>query len=1083
MLNNTSFILVVFILIGKYSSAQFSQIDAEQSNLKFSNLISETEQINILNFDYLYNGGGVGIIDINKDGLEDIFLTGNFVDDKLYLNQGDFKFKDVSEEYGILNHGWSTGVCIFDINNDGYEDIYVCRSGIDSLMSGTNNVLYINQNGKGFKESAQEYGLDIKRNSVQAAPLDFDLDGDLDLYIITHPPIFKHVESFSNYYSKIIKGQINSDILLENRDGKFYDITKAAGIFEYGYSLGLAITDLNLDDYPDIIVSNDFDEPDHIFINQKNGKFNDETLQYFRHTSNYSMGNDVADFNNDGLLDYISLDMAFSSHERSKLNMASMQPEKFATRVNLGWNHQYMHNMLQLNTGCNSFSEISYLANVAKTDWSWAPLFIDVNADGWQDLLITNGYKRDTKNNDIQSKLDDYIASTNNLIVLDFLDLIPSVKIRNHVLVNQKDLTFRDNTANYGLNVPVNSNGMAYADFNNDGLLDIIINNIDTTPFLYQNILSTPYNYLQVDFSNLSEGDWIGSKLTLNFVESKQVKEAYFIRGFQSSVSKKYIFYWEDGNDPVFLSVVLNDGRSAKYKVNKRKVLSPELSDFKTVELVEETKINKLFENISEQTISSFHQENEFNDFKVETLLPHRMSSNGPIVKVSDLNNDGLQDVILGSSSGHIPSVYLQNVNKQFIQVENPAFYNNQLSEIEDFEIVDLNGDGNKDLFFSYGGYEFLEGSPNLKGSIYLGDGNGKFGKVQNDKVVDDIGYNSGRIILYDFNKDGLIDYLICGKASPLNYPRASKTSILMNNQGFLQDFTQAIAPGIESIGIVEDAIFSDVDKDGDQDLILVGEWMDLTIFLNEKGHYSLLDQDFYLNGWWNRMIAYDFDHDGDDDLLVGNAGINNKFNPGILNPLHIYLNDFDGNQTNDVVISVTSKDQELPLRGKECSSGQMPFLNDKFRTFESFAKSNLEEIYSKEKLDSSYHKKAVEFRSGIIENKGNLKFEFHAFDNLAQTSSINDFVMLDVNLDGMLDIIAVGNDYGTEVETTRNDAGTGLVLIQESGFKFKTLTSLESGFYVEGDAKSIEEIKLANGKTGIIVGVNSGRVHMYELH
>ncbi len=1077
------FIFFLILFIPGLSYSQFTLLDSDQTSIKFSNEINETETINILKFDYLYNGGGVGIIDVNNDGLDDIFFTGNFVDDKLYLNKGNFKFKDVTAEFGINSNGWSTGVCIFDVNNDGFNDIYVCRSGIDGIMEGTTNVLYINNGGKSFTESAEKYGLDIKNNTVQAAPLDFDLDGDLDLYLICHPGSFKHTEDFSTYYNKIIKGEINSDLLLENVDGKYKDITQQAGIFEYGYSLGIAITDLNLDRYPDIIVSNDFDEPDHVFINQQNGRFNDESLQYLKHTSNYSMGNDVGDFNNDGLLDYISLDMAFQSSKRSKLNMASMNPTKFWTRVKLGWNHQYMHNMLQLNSGFNSFKEIAYLANVAKTDWSWAPLFMDINADGWQDIIVSNGYKRDTKNNDIKAMLDDYLESAgNNVSILEFLDLIPSTKVKNQLFLNQKDLSFSNRSDQHGLDLPVNSNGMAYSDLNNDGLLDLIINNVDTTAFIYRNNLGKEHNVVTIDFSDMRIKDWIGAKIRFETKQTLQSKEAYFIRGFQSSVTHKQMFYWESSDIPEKIKVELNNGKTASFEVSKTIVIKPVISDFVESKSLRTETESTLFRKLPVDNIDFTHVENEFDDFEKESLLPHRLSQNGPVIKVGDFNNDELDDIIVGSSVGEIPSVYLQTKNSQFQLIENPAFFNNQLSEEEDIYITDINNDGNKDIIFSYGGYQYPEHDENLKSSIYLGNGEGKFGKVQNNKIFEDKGYNSGKILVHDFNRDGHPDFLICGKSKPLTYPLAGRTSILMNNRGYFQDFTKVLAPEIERIGIVQDALITDADGDGDEDIIIVGEWMDFTVFLNNKGRFTLHQQDFGLQGWWNRVIKYDFDGDGDDDFLVGNAGTNNKFNPSSFSPLNIYMNDFDENSTNDIVISVTNNQIELPLRGKECSAGQMPFIDKKFKTYESFASSNLSEIYSNEKLDSAYHLRAVEFRSGVIENKGDLNFRFHPFGNLAQVSALTDFELMDVNEDGKMDIIGIGNDYTTEVETTRNDAGTGIVLLGEGGFRFSPLSGLQSGMHINGDARCIEKIKLASGKNAVIIGVNAGKLQIFEF-
>lgn len=1073
MLSRIVFLFIIIILNVNLFS-QLTNLESTHTNILFENLINETQELNILNYDYLYNGGGVGVIDVNNDGLEDLFFTGNFVNDKLYINQGNHKYVDATVEFEINRHGWSTGVLIFDINNDGFDDIYICRSGIDSLMNGTTNVLYINHKGEKFIESSKAYNLDLSIGSIQAAPLDFDRDGDLDLYIITHPLKFNHSGSFNSYYLRIIRGEIQSDLLLENINGKYYNVTKQAGIFEYGYSLGVSITDLNLDNYPDIIVSNDFDEPDHVFINQTNGKFNDESLKYFKHTSNYSKGNDIGDINNDGLLDFVCLDMAYSSHSVSKLNLPSIDSEKFNSRVDLGWNNQYMHNVLQLNTGLGSFQEISFLAKIAQTGWSWGPLITDINCDGWNDLLISNGYKRNTKNNDLFNKINNLVKNGEIDKYEQILELIPTSKTSNKLLINNKDLTFSEYKLSPSFNKQINSNGIVISDIDNDGDMDIVFNNVDAQASVYRNDFLNHSNFSLIDFSKMEQRLWLGAKVYCKTKKNNQIKEAYFVKGYQSSVSKRIPFYFTEDDKLVSIEIRLSNGKIARY--NKKGFIFPQINDFKNEDIKEIVR-KKLYKE-QRGLIDFIHVENDYDDFKKEVLLPHQISKKGPKIKVADFNEDGLDDVIIGGSVNGISSVFLQDSSSHFHLIENTSFFLDQQKEVEGIHISDLNKDGHLDLFFSYGGYQFKQGIDNLKNSWFLGDGNGHFGKISNENLIDDVGYNSGKIIANDFNLDGKDDYLICGSANPINYPSPGRTSIVMNNQGRFQDFTKIIAPELEYIGMVEDAVFSDVDGDNDLDIVVVGEWMDVVVFKNDNGRFSKLDIDLKLQGWWNRIKKFDFDNDGDDDYLIGNAGLNNKFNPSIVNPLELYLNDFDNNGVDDIVMAQKEEGILYPIRGKRKSTDQTPFLLEKFTSHEVFANSNLGQIYSLELLEASYMVKVVEFRSGIIENKGNFQFKFHPFSNYAQTSSIKDFI---IDTIGGIRIIAIGNEYSTEVGTTRNDASCGVVLLQEKNFNFKALYPFQSGLYVPNDSKTIEEITFADGLKGFVVGSNSTKIKLFK--
>lgn len=1057
-------------------SFSFELQESKRCGIGFNNVISENETINILNYDYLYNGAGVGVLDVNNDGLQDLYFCGNMVEDELYLNEGDFKFKNISGSIAGKKEGWSSGVLIFDVNNDGWDDIYVLRSGPDSSSLG--NVLYVNQQDGSFEEDAESYGLNLRGNFTHAALLDIDLDDDIDLYLINHPANFNHKTQLNDLRANIESGKIVSDVLLENIGGKFVDVTKQSGILEFGYSLGIAISDINLDGYPDIFVSNDFDEPDHLFINQQNNTFKDEAINYFKHTSNYSMGSDIADINNDGLMDYVSVDMAFQDHIRSKMNMGSMDLTKFYTRVSLGWGYQYMHNMLQLNTGKGSFQEIAQFAGIDKSDWSWGPLLADFNQDGLVDLFITNGYKRDTKNNDIQLKLDSLQEKKGTVTIQEFLALIPSTKIPNSFFVNTNGLQFKSVASEIGLHQKVNSNGGAYVDLDNDGDLDIVTNNVDQVASVYKNVNEFNGNYVCLALDKMYQAQFLGKRIVVKTNKRTYHKELYWSRGYASSVDQRLFFYFEKGED---LEYILVGNQELKdIELNAISKIHP--NKLTAIKIVEEEAFQPIFEDITEASrLDAIYLDNKFNDFTNESLLPHQLSAQGPEIAVGDFDKNGFEDFIVTSAVGKIPQVYLQSSRGTFKSILSRSFYNHHATEDGDVEVLDVNGDNNLDLIISSGGYEYAQGDTNYQNRLYIGNGIGMFGYVKNALPVE--GLQSGDVELNDIDQDGDLDLLVCGNVHPGKYPYAGRTKIYRNTKGFFRDATQMIAPQIEYAGMVNDAVFTDLDNDGDDDLILVGEWMDIQIYSNNGGQFRKLDSDLNLKGWWSCVKSADVDGDGDMDLLVGNAGMNNKFNATAEQPVQVFANDFDDNGTLDIVLAKPSKNALLPVRGKECSSGQMPFLNQKFPSFGAFANSDLEAIYGADKLKQALSYEAKEFRSGWIENKGKFELIFHPFPAQAQFSFINDFEVLDVNGDQQLDVVAVGNRYEAEVETTRHDANVGIVLIQNENKEFEYIQPWQSGFYTPYNAKSSCTIELANGKTGILIGNNNQKVQLFQLN
>ena len=1032
--------------------------------------------MNILQYDYLYNGGGVGVLDINNDGLMDLYFCGNMVDDRLYLNKGNFEFKDVTDNLFGYSKGWSSGVLIFDVNADGWDDIYISRSGPDSTHLG--NLLFINQQNGTFEENSSNYGLDTKGHFTQAAVFDMDIDGDLDLYLISHPGSFNHSTNLTGFQDAIRNGKIEADKLLENVGGIFVDISKQAGITEFGYSLGLSVSDINLDGYPDLFISNDFDEPDHLFINQQNNTFKDEALTYFKHTSNYSMGADIGDINNDGLQDYISVDMAFPDHFTSKMNMSSMDLKKFYTRVGLGWGYQYMHNMLHLNTGNGSFQEIAHYAGIANSDWSWGPILADFNGDGLLDLFITNGYKRDTKNNDLQNKLDSLQAKKGSVSIQEFLDLIPSRKVRNKLYLNQGGYRFKSAEIDAGLTESVNSNGAVYADLDNDGDLDLITNNVDQPASVYENKLRLKGDFICLEMTRKDQSKLTGSSVELITNHGKQIKEWYWSRGYASSLDQRLFFYLKP--EERLEELRINDKVFNQCQSNTiTKIRMDQLED-KAVEIEREEV--ELFKNITiEARLDVGYDDNKYNDFDKESLLPHQMSAKGPKIAVGDFDKNGFEDFIMTSAVGEIPKVYLQNNQGKFKAMLSRSFYNHHATEDGDVYVFDVNGDKNLDLIITSGGYQYEQGDTNYQNRLYIGNGLGMFGYVKN--ALPKEGIQSSTCEMSDFDKDGDLDLLVCGDVYPGKYPYSGRTKLYQNTKGFFKDVTSTVAPQIEYSGMINDAVFADYDGDGDDDLLMVGEWTDILFFTNQGGSFVKSTIEMNLKGWWSSLYAEDIDADGDIDFLIGNAGTNNKFNPTKITPLEVYANDFDSNGSLDIVLAKAREKELLPIRGKECSSGQMPFIDEKFPTFEAFASADLGTIYGEEKLDQALQLSANEFKSGWIENKGESVFTFHPFPAEAQFSFINDFEVLDINQDGMLDILFVGNRYETEVETSRFDAGIGGVLIQMDGTKFEFVAPTISGFYNPYNAKSSCQIKLANGKQGILIGNSNDKLQLFQLN
>ena len=1052
----------------------FTRLDEEATGIGFKNSIKENDELNFFNFEYVYNGGGVAVGDVNNDGLKDLYFTGNQTADKLYLNKGDLKFEDITSSAigDVATDGWHTGVTMADVNQDGWIDIYISRSGNTSNKEMLGNLLLINNQDNTFTEKGEEYGVNVQRMTTQSSFFDFDNDGDLDLYVMNHPlqdDPYKPKKSVEEVKAMIKAGSPDADVLLENVDGKFVDISQKAGIGNHSYGLGLTVSDVNNDGYVDIFVTNDYMAPDNLWMNNGDGTFTDEILDQFKHISNFAMGNDIADFNNDGLLDILAVDMASEDHVRSKKNMGGMDAEKFWGVVLVGFHYQYMFNTLQLNNGNGTFSEIAQHAGISKTDWSWAPLFIDFDNDGYKDLFISNGYRRDSRDND-------YLNSTHFNKDMSFekkLDLMPATKIQNYIYQNNGDYHFDKRLKEWNVDFPVNSNGAAYADFDNDGDVDLVLNNMDETACILRNDLNSDNNYVRVKLKGPNNSNGLGSKVKITTKDGIQYQELQVTRGYISSVEDILHFGigqneligeiridWKDGKSTVLKDVKPNQTIVADYASGK---ILPQ----------ENAESQKWFTDVSDKMPQVASKQFVVNDFAQEVLLPNKMSQLGPFVSSGDVNGDGLDDFFISGSRGFEGRLYVQQTNGSFKIKQGPWKHKIQHEEM-DSEFIDVDNDGDLDLYVVSGSNEYEINSNKLFDQLYINDGEGNFKNETATRLPQMI--TSGQSIAFgDIDNDGDMDLFLGGRQTPGYYPFAPRSYLLLNEGGYFKDITDN-SEDILGPGLVTDAIFDDFDGDGDQDLICVGEWMPISFFSNNNGIFTNVTANMGMDkdvGWWYSISKGDFNGDGKNDYIAGNLGSNNKFHPSHQNPLEIYCTDFDNSNSYDIVLAKYQDNVCYPVRGKQCSTEQMPFISQKFPTYSEFAEADLKTIYGQEKLDKALHYSATNFKSSIVLSNGN-SFDLKPLPSLAQFSPLNASTVIDINNDGHLDVVGVGNNYAAEVETVRYDAGTGLVLMGDGTGNFTPKRGIETGFHSDNDDKDITVITIKDKKYFLVAGNNT---------
>ena len=1066
----------------------FEKVGAQESGITFSNRVQENvgSRENIFDFDYFYNGAGVGTGDINNDGLPDLFFCGNQVPNRLYLNKGDFVFEDISDRAGIqAKKGWSNGVTFMDINDDGWLDIYVSQGGPGEPVT-RENLLFINNGDLTFKESGKEYGLNDPAISMQAAFFDYDQDNDLDCIIMNENPLYGF-DPRSFHQKLTSSSQLlyeSSSHFYKNDGGTFTDVTAQAGLLRPTFGLGLVVSDINDDGKLDIYIANDYYVPDVLYINQGNGTFEDQSKRFTRQISFFGMGADIADINNDGHRDIFVLDMAASDHYRAKTLMASMDVRGFDLLVNqLGYHHQYMFNSLQLNNGNHQFKNVAQLAGLAKTDWSWAVLMADFDNDTKKDVYITNGYRRYALDNDTRMQVMQVKRSYQRVpleVKKKIYYAMPTEKLSNVMYHNEGDLSFTNSTKRWGLHDPSYSNGATYSDLDRDGDLDLVINNIDAEAFTYKNLSveQKAGNFLRVQArGKLSESF---PKVSITYGNEQQVVEIKRVRGYLSSVEAAAHFGLGEISEVDTVKVIWPSGKwEEKYNVAVNSTLEFDENDAGeggwgkngADVLLKQVEANKT-------GLSFRHRENTYDDFLVETLLPYKQSTFGPFMATGDINDDGKNDVYIGGASGQPGKLFVAN-DQGFEPAHTQPFEKDALHEDMEPVFFDYDQDGDLDLYVASGGNAFDEGAAAYADRLYANDGHGNFARINN--IFQEKLFHSGKTVCaVDYDNDGDQDLVIGNRMTPQHYPKASPSYILQNTGGTFKNVTSDVLPGLQNFGIVNKIIATDFDQDGWKDLVVVGEWTRIGLFKNEAGIFSDVskENDLHLQkGWWYSIEETDVNKDGLPDLVIGNAGLNTKYKASIDKPLKIFAGDFDQNGTFDIVLSAKYKDQYVPFRGRECSSQQMPFIAKKFPTYDAFARASIIDVYG-DQLNTSYQQEATTFRSVVLINRGNAKFDMLDLPIEAQMFPVMDMEAHDLNHDGYEDLILVGGIYNTEVETPRFDAGTGLILVADKKGGYKPVPLMKSGFYFEGASKSVEVLA-----DKVLVGINDEALAVFEIN
>lgn len=1078
--------------------ALFERIPASSTGISFSNDLKPSAALNLFNYIYFYNGGGLAAGDFNNDGRIDLFFAANQGRNTLFLNRGNLHFEDVTDKTRIpYDSAWSTGLSVVDINNDGLLDIYVCRVGKYLSLNSHNLLLVckgINKDGiPEYEDQAHAYGLDFSGFSTQAVFMDFDLDGDLDMFLLNHSVhstgAFAPRATYMGTFHPLA-----GDRMFRNDNGKYTDITHEAAINStaIGYGLGIGVGDINLDGYPDLYIGNDFPENDYLYINQRNGSFRDEINEHIMHTSQFSMGVDIADANNDGFPEILSLDMMPHDPEILKRSQLEEAYDVFQLKRNYGFNYQYTRNNLQFNRKNGMFTELGQYAGIFDTDWSWAPLWMDFDNDGKKDLFISNGipkrmndidFIKYISNDEIRKKI-----TGGNIAELEssLLNKFPQNKLYNKFFSNSGSLSFQDLEGHIKGNQPTYSNGAVYADLDNDGDLDIVVNNIDEEATVYRNLSNDrkENHYLDIKLKGPGKNiNALGAKLILFAGNEIRITEKWPVHGFLSSMEIP-VHLGMTNTRPDSLLIVWPDNSFEKVNTTIDTTLSVTYSpglpqfNYEHFRMLKQPVSSSMKDITQEVKFEYRHIENPFIDFNWEPLIPHMLSTEGPALAVGDLNQDGLEDAYIGASKNHEGAIFIQSKNGRFIRQSAAAFQPDSSFEDVDACIIDVNNDRFLDLLVASGGNEYTTLKKFMQPRVYLNDGKAHFKNLEN--AFSDVNSNVSCIAPGDFNGDGYSDLFLGGRSVPWEYGQVPRSYLLQNDgHGKFSDVTNALAKDLGNLGMITHAIWFDLDKDGDPDLIVCEEWGGIYAFMNEKGHFSkkaLTNK----KGWWNFVLPADLDNDGDIDLIAGNLGLNTLFRASEKEPVSMYYYDFDGNGKKEQIITYYLDGRRIPFASIEELEKKIPSLRKRFNYAKDFAMASVEEIFSPGKLARADSFSASCFSNSILVNKGNLNFETRDLPWEAQLTSYRDGLVVDANGDLLPDLLLFGNFYDNNIQMGRNDGDFGTLLLNLGNGKF-TVTPI-SGIVVKGQVRKVRKIMIG-GKESYILARNddSARVIRFE--
>ena len=1074
---------------------RFSKLSSSSSGIDFENKLSFRQDFNIYTYRNYYNGGGVGIADINNDGFVDIYFTANMESNKLYLNNGDLTFTDITDIAGVSgSKSWSTGVSMVDINGDNWVDIYVCNSG-DIDGDNKQNELFINQGDGTFLEDAKKYGLADKGFSTHAAFFDYDKDNDLDVYLLNNS--FQAIGSFNlRKNQRPIRHPEGGDKLFRNDNGEFKDVSEEAGIYGsiIGFGLGVTLGDIDVDGWVDMYISNDFFERDYIYMNNGDGTFTENLEEQMKSISGASMGADMADINNDGYMDIFVTEMLPEPNNRLKTKTTFENWDKYQYNIENGYYHQFTRNMLQLNNGNSTFSEIGRLSGVEATDWSWGALICDFDNDGLRDLFIANGIHKELTDQDYinyisTEEMARKVISKDGVDFKTLTEVIPSNKIPNYMYQNRGNLEFKNVSSSWGLDEPSHSNGSAYADLDNDGDMDLVINNVNEIASVYVNhsIENNQGNYLKIILIGPSgNSNAIGTRIKLVQRDNQYFHEQFPVRGFESSVDPRPHFglpsaevidtiqvNWPDGTQTVLTNISADQIIDITYSSDNA-ILANKITSNSTA----------LFSDITASTgIDFVHKENDYVDFDRDRLLFHMLSAEGPALCTADFNKDGLEDIYIGGAAGQSGALYLARPNGKFYEKKNTAMQTDAASEDVDCACFDADNDGDIDMYVASGSNEFSSNSSLLIDRLYLN--NGKAGFTKSEQILPTYNFqNTSTVEAADIDGDGDQDLFVGARSKPTLIGVPVDGFLLENDgNGQFTNVTKENAPQLTQLGMITDAVWVDYDADQDSDLIVVGEWMKITVFENIDGKLKENINSIGLDsteGWWNTIHPSDLDNDGDIDFVVGNHGLNSRFQASRKKPVTMYVNDFDRNGSAEAIICQYFGEESYPLLLKHDLTMQLPSLKKKYVKYESFQNEGITDIFTEEELKNAITNQVYQLSSVILIND-NGTFTVQELPAEAQLSPVYGIETLDVNGDEYTDIILGGNFYYAKPEVGRYDASYGVLLEGDGNGNFKSIPNRQTGLKIDGQVKDIKEIKLSNKRT-LFIAKNDAPINIVKI-